>query len=216
MTEKILNIYQRINAVMSDIAYVKKDAEVSVKSKKTGQSFTYKATSHDAVIAAVRGALVKHGIAAIPTVASQEQYGQQTRVVVRTEFVNIDSPEDRLSVESIGYGDDFGDKGPGKAVSYAVKYAMLKTFCLETGVNDESRAEAPKHHGSKAEPVQQNQQAEKPWFNDQDLQEILKNPYGAYSAYMAGEVDINAVIAWIRQSYKVSRQMGEKIKGLAK
>jgi hypothetical protein len=40
-------------------------------------------------------------------------------------------------VSFFGYGIDNQDKGPGKAMSYAVKYAMLKTFCLETGDDPE-------------------------------------------------------------------------------
>jgi hypothetical protein len=34
---------------------------------------------------------------------------------------------------------DNGDKAPGKAISYATKYALLKTFLLETGEDEESR-----------------------------------------------------------------------------
>jgi hypothetical protein len=35
-----------------------------------------------------------------------------------------------------------GDKGPGKAVSYAFKYALLKVFCLETGDDPDNDANA--------------------------------------------------------------------------
>lgn len=98
----------------------------------------------------------------------------------------------------------------GATSSYARKYALNGLLCID------DTKDADSHDNSKAEPVQQNQQAEKPWFNEDDLKELVCGPHGAYSAFMAGEVDINAVIAWIRQSYKVSRQMGEKIKGLAK
>ena len=34
---------------------------------------------------------------------------------------------------------DNADKAPGKAISYAFKYALLKTFALETGEDEESR-----------------------------------------------------------------------------
>jgi hypothetical protein len=36
-------------------------------------------------------------------------------------------------VETFGYGVDAQDKGPGKAMSYGVKYALLKVLGLETG-----------------------------------------------------------------------------------
>ena len=48
-------------------------------------------------------------------------------------FVNIDEPQDFFDVQSFGYGVDGQDKGPGKAMSYAVKYALLKALGLETG-----------------------------------------------------------------------------------
>jgi hypothetical protein len=38
-----------------------------------------------------------------------------------------------MVVESAGFGIDDQDKGPGKAISYAVKYAYLKALCLESG-----------------------------------------------------------------------------------
>ena len=49
-----------------------------------------------------------------------------------------------MAVRAFGYGIDNGEKGPGKAVSYAVKYALLKTFCLETG-DDPDRDAGTEH-----------------------------------------------------------------------
>ena len=57
------------------------------------------------------------------------------------KFVNVDNPSDSMSLMIESHANDNGDKAPGKALSYAVKSAMLKVFCLETGENDESRAE---------------------------------------------------------------------------
>jgi hypothetical protein len=62
----------------------------------------------------------------------------------QVDFVNIESPEDYCRTVIEGHACDTDDKSPGKAISYAVKYAMLKTFSLETGEDDESRGyEAP-------------------------------------------------------------------------
>jgi len=49
-----------------------------------------------------------------------------------------DEPE-VLVIMVEGFADDIGDKGPGKALSYAMKYAHLKTFGIETGEDDEQR-----------------------------------------------------------------------------
>ena len=58
-------------------------------------------------------------------------------------FVNIDQPEDRVTICINAHAADNGDKAPGKCASYATKSAMLKMFSLETGENEESRIAPP-------------------------------------------------------------------------
>ena len=137
---QVKNIYQRINAVMQEVDYIQKGDK-----KVAGQ---YRFVSHDQVTAALHGPMTKHGIACIPTILELKQDGNRTEVKLEVSFVNIDNPSDRFSVIYYGYGIDTSDKGIGKAVSYGFKYAMLKTFCLETGDdadNDQdSKYEPPK------------------------------------------------------------------------
>jgi hypothetical protein len=52
-------------------------------------------------------------------------------MVVR--FVSVDNSLDYIDVATAGYGIDDQDKGPGKAISYCVKYALLKALGLESG-----------------------------------------------------------------------------------
>ena len=124
-----MNIYQRILAVMADLEYVRKE------STKVNNQYTF--VSHDAVSKKLHPLLVKHGIAVLPKLKEWTQNGNRTEVLVDVEFVNVDMPEERFTVPSLGFGIDQQDKGPGKAVSYACKYAMLKTFVLETGDDPE-------------------------------------------------------------------------------
>jgi len=135
------NIFQRINAVMKEVQYVQKDATVE----------RYKAVSHDQVVSVARAALVKHGIVIFP----QQTEGAVLETLTTksggrmalysgffdVHFVNVDQPSDRLTVAIQAHAMDNGDKAPGKAVTYATKTAILKVLCLETGENDESRAE---------------------------------------------------------------------------
>lgn len=130
MTEKKLNIHQRINAVMGKLTRVSKDAQM-----KSGPA--YKFVSHDAVTEAIHPLLVEHGINAIPSVTSRSVDGNRTEVDINIDFVNIDEPDDKVSVQFFGYGIDPQDKGPGKAFSYAKKYAFLQVFCLGTGDDPE-------------------------------------------------------------------------------
>lgn len=142
------NIYQRINAVMIDVAYVQKDKAVS------GGGASYKAVTHDQAVAVIRGSLVKHGIVIRPVQLSGE-FLQMRDMNAKPEpvkmglytgsydvhFVNIDEPTDFATISVQAHANDNGDKAPGKAITYAVKSAILKMFTLETGENDESRAE---------------------------------------------------------------------------
>lgn len=143
-----LNIYQRINAVMQEVDYVKKDRAVS------GGGANYKAVTHDQAVSVIRASLVKHGIVIEPKQREGEFVQMRDLnlpVPVKmglysgfydVHFVNMDKPEDRTIVSVEAHANDNGDKAPGKAMTYAVKTAILKQFTLETGEDDESRSEA--------------------------------------------------------------------------
>jgi hypothetical protein len=114
---------------MGDVAYIRKE------DKKVNNQYTF--VSHDQVSKILHPALVEHGITVIPRVTSWEQDGNRTTANVDVQFTNVDEPEDHIIVPAFGFGIDPQDKGPGKAISYACKYAMLKTFVLETGDDPE-------------------------------------------------------------------------------
>lgn len=132
-----LNIYQRISNCAAELGFIDKDKEVKMK----GGGYGY--ISHDAVTAAVRVQMIKHGIAVHPTVTGHEINGNRTECKVKIDFVNIDAPDDRMAVDVLGYGVDSSDKGPGKALSYAVKYAYMKVFMLNSA--DDVEAETIVH-----------------------------------------------------------------------
>ena len=56
-------------------------------------------------------------------------------------YINMDNPDDRFSTVIESHAMDAGDKAPGKAITYATKISMLKVFGIETGDNEESRAD---------------------------------------------------------------------------
>jgi hypothetical protein len=146
MMSNVMNLLQRINEVRKSIDYVKKDRNVS-----TGQSGSYKAVSHDMVTAMVRDHMVKHGVVSWPVlVASVANPFEVDANMVRAKqfryeatydfhFANADDPKDELVIRIEAHAMDNADKAPGKALSYAKKYAILKLFEIETGEDDESR-----------------------------------------------------------------------------
>ena len=135
-----LNIYQRVRQVMAKVAYVRKDKQVE----------NYMAVTHDMVTAMVRPHFLEAGIVVSPrvTTATMVDTGRKSKSGnpamryegrFQVDFVNVDAPEDRITIELDAQADDYGDKAPGKALSYATKYAILKLLMLETGENDEGR-----------------------------------------------------------------------------
>lgn len=133
------NVYQRILLIMADLDYIQKgDAKVNGM---------YRFVSHDQVTAAIHPLLVKHGLVLLPTVieCSQEIDAAnpkqcKTTIKIQVSIINSDSPTECIIVHSYGQGIDNADKGIGKAYSYAYKYALLKTFNLETGDDPDNDA----------------------------------------------------------------------------
>lgn len=136
-----MNLYQKLNEIKKKVSYIKKDKEVS------GQG--YKAVTHDAVAAETRQWFTEFGV--LVTIDETESRMIEARQnskgnpIYRFEakyqiaFINCDDPKEQLTVMLTAHADDQGDKAPGKAASYATKYAILKVLQLETGENDEAR-----------------------------------------------------------------------------
>lgn len=166
-----LNIYQRLARVMAAVSYVQKE------SKRVNNQYTF--VSHDAVTAKIRPALIEHGIVSVPRVVGHTEDGNRTIVEMEVDFVNIDRPEDRVTVPCYGFGIDPQDKGPGKAMSYAVKYAYLKVLALETG--DDPERDLIDHKPAKQA------EAEKPITAEQasELVALLDETQSDYEKFLA-------------------------------
>lgn len=118
------NIYQKINLIMGEVTHIQKTQK---------QGMRYAIIEHDDVTSLLSPACQKQGIVYHPKELTFAQIGNRTEVALLLVFVNVDNPSDQFTVPSFGYGIDDSDKGPGKAISYAVKYGLLKTFGLQTG-----------------------------------------------------------------------------------
>jgi len=138
-----MNIYQRLNEVRKSVDYLEKDKQVGGK---------YWAVTHDSVTAAIRNALIEQGVIIVPVLLTSQSV--MTTITtgkgipyIRYEakysiaFVNMDDPLEKVEVVVESHAMDEGDKAPGKAISYATKYAMLKLFSIESGDHEEERPE---------------------------------------------------------------------------
>lgn len=122
-----LNIHQKINAVMKEIEYLSKDDHIKF------QNTNYKAISEEKVTSAVRVSMAKNGLTLIPIEQTHEREGNLSIVNVKYKLTNIDNPQEFEIIASTGTGVDTQDKGVGKAMTYAFKYALLRSFMIPTG-----------------------------------------------------------------------------------
>lgn len=167
----VKNIYQRVNAVMNEVDYIQKGEK-----KVAGQ---YRFVSHDQVTAALHGPMTKNGIACISNIVEMKQDGNRTEVQLEVAFINIDNPSDMFAVNYYGYGIDTSDKGIGKAVSYAFKYALLKTFCLETG-DDPDQDQEVKYEPPKPKSLEMTEEEQSVYLESFGIDSELFNKYVVY------------------------------------
>lgn len=161
MSEK-KNLFQKIQAVSNEIKNIEKNMLVGV-----GRS-AYKAVSDYDVTIEVKDAESKYGIVSIPikqelinsevvkTIkidngAQREVINYVDIVKMTLRVIDLDNPSDYIDVESFGRGLDTGDKGFGKASTYARKYALLNLYKIATGEDpDKDKSE---EHIAPSEPT---------------------------------------------------------------
>ena len=144
-----MNVYEKIHAVMQDVEYLQKDDTVGY-----GKG-AYKAITEEKVTSVVRASLIKHGLVIVPTDIfsrrddqvlrdrdGNEKVSRLSTVDVCYRIQNIDDPEDYITAASCGTGVDTQDKGAGKAMTYAYKYLLLRTFAIPTGEDPDKMASA--------------------------------------------------------------------------
>lgn len=144
-SEKSLNIYQRMLKAQSMIETVAKKIEID-----TGKQRSYKAVNERDVLDAVKKAEHECGIYSYPfsrevyeTKETKNQYGTVSfwmRFKVIYRFVNVDDTNDYIDITSYGDGVDSLDKAPGKGMTYADKYALMKAYKISTGDDADKEA----------------------------------------------------------------------------
>ena len=150
--ENTMNIFQRMAAITAELQTVAKNLTVS-----TGGKNSYKAVSERDVLDAVKPLETKYGIYSYPcnrellesiTLETENTYNGTTtkkttffsRIKTTYRFVNIDDPEDYIDTVTFAEGIDPQDKGSGKAMTYADKYALMKSYKISTGDDPDQTA----------------------------------------------------------------------------
>ena len=130
-----MNLYEKLVEIRKSVDYLKKE----------NQGHGFKFTSSSQVIMSIRESMNEHGVLLIPSVTghvvsdhetSKGKHWYFTELVMEFEWVNAENPADRFTVQWYGQGLDDGEKGVGKALTYAEKYLLLKQFNIPTDKDD--------------------------------------------------------------------------------
>ena len=145
------NIFQRMSKITQEITAVAKNLQVGYGSNQ------YKAVGEADILAAVKPLEAKYGVYSYPlfreivesgTMEKESKNNSKSvqlymRIKVTYRFLCVDNPDSYLDIESFGDGVDTQDKAPGKAMTYADKYALMKAYKIITGDDPDQYASEP-------------------------------------------------------------------------
>jgi len=139
-----MNIYQKLIKVREAVPYL----------KKSNQGYQYSYTGSSQVLSSIREKIDELQLLLIPqvldtsvsmeTVEGQDKNGNPkktttffTELSMNFTWVNAEKPEETITCPWYGQGiDTAGEKGVGKALTYAEKYFILKFFNIATDTDD--------------------------------------------------------------------------------
>ena len=142
----------KIQKVADAIKGIEKDMKVG------SGNYSYKAVSDTAVTLKVKEAEKENGIISVPIkqdlissdiLRTNKKVKNSSEIIEAIQYVDVikmtlrifDLETDKyLDIESFGRGLDNGDKGFGKASTYARKYALLNAYKIATGEDPDSEA----------------------------------------------------------------------------
>lgn len=143
-----LNLRQKLAEVRHRIGYIQK------RGRNERHSYSY-VTAAD-IAGAVGDILAELGVIVVPRLESISHEPARsgrtdgehlTHVVMSYSFVDVNTAEE-ITVKVAGEGVDAGDKAPYKAMTGALKYALLQSFLLATGDDPEEERVSPGNHSA--------------------------------------------------------------------
>ena len=160
-----MNIFEKMAAITAELQTVAKNLTVGTGNAK------YKAVSERDILDAVKPIEAKHGVYSYPAsrevlesnlLESEDTYTDHngntsvkqkttfmTRIKTVYRFVNVEKPDDFIETTTFAEGIDSQDKGSGKAMTYADKYALMKAYKISTGEDPDQDPSEDKNYKKK-------------------------------------------------------------------
>ena len=181
-----MNIYEKLLCITGEIKNVSKNLDVGV-----GKN-SYKAVGEADVLHAVKQLEQKYKVYSYPCkreivdraiLETEKEYnGNITRgnqIFLRLEttyrFVNIENTDEFIEITTYGDGIDTQDKAPGKAMTYADKYALLKAYKIITGddPDQEHSPDTAKYTNNEQKATQKQVEVLSKVYTGENLQKLL-------------------------------------------
>lgn len=151
---KKLNIYEKLQLITNEVGFVSKNLEVGYGKSK------YNAVGEADVLKAVKEKETQYRVYSYPisreivetnnyttTSSNGDEVKEKLQLFMRLKvvyrFINIDKPTEFIEITSYGDGIDSQDKCPGKAMTYADKYALMKAYKIITGEDPDQNVSEP-------------------------------------------------------------------------
>ncbi len=134
-----MNLHEKLFEIQKTVTYIQKNA----------QGYQYKYASGTDVLAPIRAKMDELKLMLLPrVVGSKAERGEAvddkgkvkiqffTEVTIEFTWVNVEKPEETMTIPWYAQGVDPAEKGVGKAWTYAERYFMLKFFHIPTDNDD--------------------------------------------------------------------------------
>ena len=182
-----MNIYEKLVEVRKVVPYLQKE-------NKGNQ---YKYVSSSQVLSNCKAKMDELGLILLPSVVDHkvtespiEQFDKEGHPIKRTTtyfteldmtftWVNAEKPDETVTCQWYGQGVDIaGEKGVGKALTYAEKYFLLKQFNIATDQDDPDSFQRKLGDDSETRPKTQTKAPDKPKtqsFDSSKMATVLQN-----------------------------------------
>jgi hypothetical protein len=201
---KKLNIYEKLQKITDELGVVEKGLKIEVTKTRS-----YKAVSERDILDNVKPLETKYRVYSYPyerniidkdILVSHTEYGDKTNMYMRLEttyrFVNLDNSSEFVDIKTYGDGIDSGDKAPGKAMTYADKYALMKAYKISTG--DDPDKEASPENGYMKEQMNLLGEIKKLMNTKKVLPNEISENFNKKSNEMNTE-ELQEVIKWLKE-----------------
>lgn len=222
-----MNIYQKLIEVRKEVPYI----------QKADKGHQYNYTGSSRVLGSLKAKMDELGLLLIPKILSKEVHqtteeknGKQvttyfTELTMEFTWVNAEKPEEQITVPWYAQGiDTAGEKGVGKALTYAEKYFLLKQFNIATDKDDpdafqqkieDSRPEPPKPKPITQQQVGQiklmTEQLKSYGMSNEDVKNCLELEIGKFDKMTSLDTEkankaIEFMTVWVNQNKEDEKQ----------